>query len=67
MPSPSILVLRRELRASIGDRDKLIKLHSRVTEDINEAYGEEKEVLIKFRQELKDALKCRVLDRWGGN
>jgi BMFP domain-containing protein YqiC len=59
----TIKVLRRELRASMGDRNKLSKLHSQVTEDINQAYGEEKEALQKFRQEVRDALNCRV-DNW---
>jgi len=56
----SIQVLRRELRNAIGDRNKLSKLHSVVTESINNTYGEEKEILVKFRQEIKDALNCRV-------
>ena len=63
----SMQALRRELRTSIGDRNKLSKLHSLVTDNINQAYGEEKEALLKFRQEIKDALNCRVLDRWGTN
>jgi len=63
----SLLSLRRELRTSIGDRGKLSKLHSIVTDMLNQAYGEEKEALHKFRQEVKDALNCRVLDRWGSN
>jgi BMFP domain-containing protein YqiC len=58
----SILAFRRELRASMGDRNKLSKLHSVVTESINNAYGEEKEIYIKFRQEVKDALNCRLFD-----
>jgi len=61
----SILALRRNLRASMGDRDKLSKLHSVVTEAVNDAYGEEKELLIAFRKEVKDALNCRVPDSWG--
>lgn len=56
--------LRRELRASMGDRNRLSKLHSTVTESINRSYGEEKAELLKFRQEIKDALNCRVLDKW---
>lgn len=56
----SIQVLRRDLRNSMGDRNKLSKLHSVVTESINNTYGEEKEILVKFRQEIKDALNCRV-------
>lgn len=58
----SIQIFRRELRASMGDRSKLSKLHSVVTESINNTYGEEKENLIKFRQEVKDALNCRLFD-----
>ena len=59
-----ILAFRRELRNSMGDRNKMSQLHSVVTESINRAYGEEKELLLNFRQEVKDALNCRVLDRW---
>lgn len=57
-------MLRRELRANIEDRSKLSHLHTVVTEKINESYGEEKEMLIKFRQEIKDALNCKVLGVW---
>jgi len=60
----SIQALRRELRASMGDRGKLSKLHTVVTDSINNAYGEEKEILLKFRQEIKDALNCRVPGNW---
>ncbi len=63
----AIISLRRELRSSLGDRNKLSKLHTIVTDNINNSYGEEKEILLKFRQEIKDALNCRVLDRWGSN
>lgn len=63
----TIKALRRELRACIGDRKKLSALHSDVTDRINQAYGEEKLLLTDFRQEVKDALNCRVLDRWGSN
>ena len=51
---------RRELRASMGDKSKLSKLHSTVTESINLAYGEEKEALSQFRQELRDAMNSGV-------
>ena len=61
----TIKALRRELRASMGDRKKMSTLHSDITEKINQAYGEEKMFLIEFRQEVKDALNCRVLDKWG--
>lgn len=57
-----VQVLRRDLRTSMGDRNKLSRLHAVVTESINNAYGEEKDILIKFRQEVKDALNCRLLD-----
>ncbi len=58
----SIQVLRRELKNSMGDRNMLSKLHSVVTESINNAYGEEKELLLKFRQEVRDELNCRLFD-----
>ncbi|MDD2273021.1 MAG: hypothetical protein PHP95_11490 [Desulfuromonadaceae bacterium] len=54
--------LRRQLRDSMGDRAKLSKLHSVLTDSINNSYGEEKQMLLKFRQEVKDALSCRLLD-----
>lgn len=60
----SIHGLRRELRANMGDRSKLSHLHSVVTEKINESFGEEKELFLKFRQEVKDALNCRVPGNW---
>lgn len=60
----STVALRRELRAAMGDRGRLSKLHSVITDSINHAYGEEKAELVKFRQEVKDALNCRVLEKW---
>jgi len=59
--SISIPNLRRELRASMGDRTKLSHLHSVLTDSINNSYGEEKRMLLEFRQEVKDALNCRLL------
>lgn len=60
----SAMALRRELRAAMGDRGKLSRLHSVVTDSINNTYGEEKAELIRFRQEIKDALNCRILEKW---
>jgi hypothetical protein len=48
----------------MGDRSKLSHLHSVVTEKINDSFGEEKEIFLKFRQEVKDALNCRVPGAW---
>lgn len=62
--SLSIIDLHRELRSSMGDRSKLSNLHSVVTDMINSAFGEEKQILVKFRLEIKDALNCRLLDTW---
>lgn len=56
--------LGRELRSSMGDREKLSRLHSIVTERVNLAYGEEREELLKIRQEVKNALNCRVPGGW---
>ena len=64
-PNTPLQELRRELRGSVGDRSRLSKLHSVVTEAVNNAYGEEKELLVSFRQEVKDALNCRVPGSWG--
>jgi hypothetical protein len=58
------MALRRELRTAMGDRGKLSRLHSVVTDSINNTYGEEKAELIRFRQEVKDALNCRILETW---
>lgn len=58
--SVSIAYLRKELRASIGDHGKLTKLHAVLTETINSAYGEERQMFSKLRQEVKDALNCRM-------
>lgn len=58
----SIQVFRRDLKDSMGDRSRLIKLHSVVTESINNTFGEEKEMLVKFRQEVKDSLNCRFFE-----
>lgn len=65
MNTLNISTLRRELRNSMGDRNKLSKLHTIVTDSINNSYGDEKELLVKFRQEIKDALNCRVHESWG--
>lgn len=61
--SLSVQELRRELRGAIGDRGRLMKLNSLVTNFINHqnTFGEEKTALLKFRQEVKDALNCRVI------
>ncbi|MDA8429672.1 MAG: hypothetical protein M0T70_10500 [Geobacteraceae bacterium] len=64
MTTSAIKMYRRELHDSMGDRNKLSKLHSVITENINNSYGEEKEALMKFRQEIKDALNCRVPTLW---
>lgn len=57
----SIAHLRKELRAAMDDRSRLSKLHSVVTDSINNSYGEEREMLLAFRKEVRDALNCRVL------
>jgi hypothetical protein len=62
--SKTTQVFRKELQNAIGDRDKLSKLHSVITASINNSYGEEKEMLVKFRQEVKDALNCRLPTPW---
>jgi len=51
----------------MGDRNKLSKLHSVVTQQINTTYGQEKELLLNFRQEVRDALNCSASNNWGTN
>ena len=51
----------------MGDRGKLSQLHAVVMDSINHAYGEERVELLKHKQEIKNALNCRVLDKWGIN
>jgi hypothetical protein len=62
--SKNVQRLSTELRSAIGDRNRLIKLHSVVTEAVNNAYGEEKTEMIQFRQEVKNALNCVVHNSW---
>ncbi len=52
-----IQVLRRELRASQRDRITLSKLNAVITSGINRSDGEEREVLLRFRSEITDALE----------
>jgi hypothetical protein len=56
----NVQIYRRELHDAMDDRNRLSRLHSEITERINGSFGEEKEMLVKFRQEVKDALNCRV-------
>lgn len=60
----SIIDLHKELIASMGDRNRLSRLHSVVTDNINHSYGDDKQMLLKFRGKVKDALNCRLLDTW---
>jgi len=60
----NIQIYRRELHDAMDDRSTLSRLHSEITERINNSFGEEKELLVKFRQEVKDALNCRVPTQW---
>lgn len=60
--STTYVNLRKELRASIGDNSKLMKLHAIVIDAMNRSYGEEKQLLTKLRQEIKNVLNCRSLD-----
>ena len=54
--------LRRELRAAADDHDRLSKLHTVVTNLVNhkDAYGEEKQILVEFRQEIRTLLRCKL-------
>lgn len=47
---------RKRMRDYSDDRNRLLQLHSVLTDDIKNSYGEEKANLIAFRSELKDLL-----------
>ena len=49
--------LRKQLRSPHADRNKLVKMHSILTDNINSAFGEEKAALVELRTELKNLLK----------
>lgn len=51
---------RYELRVAMGDKARLTKLHSIVTDNINRSFGENKDALVKFRQELRNAMNSGV-------
>ena len=53
----SIEEFTRRLRSSAENRNKLLQLHSDVTDSINYAFGAEKEALIAFRKELRDFMQ----------
>lgn len=48
--------LRRKIRVSSNDRNKLLQLHSLLTDNIQNSYGEERVALIELRSELKNLL-----------
>lgn len=58
--SVSAAKLRQELRNSVGDYNRLSKLHAAITSALNDAYGEEKQMLTQLRLEVRELLRCRV-------
>ncbi|MDR3581165.1 MAG: HD domain-containing phosphohydrolase [Oryzomonas sp.] len=49
--------LRNQMRNPKADRNKLIKMHSIITDNINNTFGEERAALTELRTELKNLLK----------
>jgi hypothetical protein len=49
--------LRKQMRSPHADRNKLVKMHSIITDNINNTYGEERAALTELRSELKNLLK----------
>ncbi|MGD0585274.1 MAG: HD domain-containing phosphohydrolase [Oryzomonas sp.] len=49
--------LRKQMRSPNADRNSLVKMHSVITDNINNTYGEERAALIELRTELKNLLK----------
>lgn len=58
--SISVAGLRQELRNSVGDYNRLSKLHAVITNALNDSYGEEKQMLTQLRLEVRELLRCRV-------
>ncbi len=49
--------LRKQMRSPHADRNKLVKMHSIITDNINNTFGEERAALTELRTELKNLLK----------
>lgn len=49
--------LRKQMRNPNADRNKLVKMHSILTDNINSTYGEERAALTELRTELKNLLR----------
>jgi HD-GYP domain-containing protein (c-di-GMP phosphodiesterase class II) len=49
--------LRKQMRSPNADRNKLVRMHSILTDNINNAFGEERAALVELRTELKNLLK----------
>jgi HD-GYP domain-containing protein (c-di-GMP phosphodiesterase class II) len=49
--------LRNQIRSPKADRNKLVKMHSIITDNINKTFGEERAALTELRTELKNLLK----------
>jgi HD-GYP domain-containing protein (c-di-GMP phosphodiesterase class II) len=49
--------MRKLMRSPNVDRNKLVKMHSTITDNINNTYGEERAALSELRTELKNLLK----------
>lgn len=54
--------LKKMMRSPNADRNKLIKMHSIITDNINSTYGEERAALVELRTELKNLLKSLFSD-----
>jgi|GEM_PF-302430 len=49
--------LRRQMRNPNVDRNKLVRMHSIITDNINNSFGEERMALTELRTEVKNLLK----------
>ncbi|KAB0664027.1 HD domain-containing protein [Oryzomonas japonica] len=59
--------LKKQMRSPNADRNKLVKIHSIVTDNINSTYGEERAALTELRTELKNLLKSLFSETGGSN
>jgi HD-GYP domain-containing protein (c-di-GMP phosphodiesterase class II) len=54
--SSMVLDLRKRMRDSADNRNELLKLHSLITDNIKNSFGDERDSLTTLRTELKDLL-----------
>lgn len=65
MDMTEIRELRRQMRNPNVDRNKLVRMHSIITDNINNSFGEERMALTELRTEVKNLLKSLFAEEAG--